>query len=108
METYIALFARKNTLTGHLRHSSPKTSGMICKTASVTTMVTNYLINLSRKAAFLLARAAFIIITSISTISAGTQKIIGFKSTDLKPYQDVLRGLRDECSCNVREVKLNG
>jgi putative tryptophan/tyrosine transport system substrate-binding protein len=82
---------------------------MISKTLPVTTMVTTYLINLSRKAVFLLlAIAAFITTTSINAISAGTQKIIVVKSADLKPYQDVLKGLRDECGCDVQEVKLLG
>jgi ABC-type uncharacterized transport system substrate-binding protein len=81
---------------------------MICKTTSVTAMVTTILKSLSCKAVFLLALATFIAIIPISAISAGTQKIIVVKSADLKPYQDVLRGLRDECGCDVREVKMMG
>ncbi len=29
------------------------------------------------------------------------------KSADLKPYQDVLRGFRDACGCDAREIKLS-
>lgn len=60
----------------------------------------------SRIAVFLLAIAAFHTSTPVSAISAETKKIVVVKSADLKPYQDVLRGLRDGCGCDVREVKL--
>ncbi|HYA87117.1 MAG TPA: ABC transporter substrate binding protein [Nitrospirota bacterium] len=69
-------------------------------------MVTIFIMNLSRKAALLLALSVFIAITPISANSASTEKIMVVKSADLKPYQDVLRGLRDECGCDVQEMKL--
>lgn len=70
-------------------------------------MVTTILINRSRIAVLLLAIAVFLTCLPISAISAGTRKIVVVKSADLKPYQDVVLGLRDGCGCDVREVKLN-
>jgi putative ABC transport system substrate-binding protein len=77
---------------------------MICKAASVTTMGA-LLISRSRISVFLLALAALLFITPPRAFSAETQKIVVVKSADLKPYQDVLRGLRDGCGCDVQEVK---
>jgi putative ABC transport system substrate-binding protein len=70
----------------------------------VTTMVTPILIKRSRIAALLLAIAVFLAFTPV-TISAESKKIVVVKSADLKPYQEVLRGLRDGCGCDVQEMK---
>jgi len=71
-------------------------------------MVTIFLKIQSCKAALLLALSIVVAITPLCAVSAGTQKIMVVKSADLKPYQDVLRGFRDECACDVLEVKLTG
>jgi putative ABC transport system substrate-binding protein len=71
-------------------------------------MVTTTIINRSLIAVLLLAIAAFHAITPISAISAGTGKIVVVKSAELKPYQDVVRGLQDRCGCEVKEVKFKG
>ena len=39
--------------------------------------------------------------------SAEAKEVIVVKSADLKPYQDVLRGFRDACGCDAREIKLS-
>ncbi len=49
------------------------------------------------------ALAAFIAVCPLPAISF---EILAVKSADLKPYQDVLRGVRDGCECDVRELKL--
>ena len=77
----------------------------------VTTMVTFFYhirSNLvrSRLTIFLLALAALTTVFPVPFVNAGSQKIIVVKSADLKPYQDVLRGLQDDCNCDVQEVKL--
>lgn len=54
---------------------------------------------------------AIVVLTTvfpILTVNAASQKIIVVKSADLKPYQDVLNGLRDECGCDVQEMKVRG
>jgi putative ABC transport system substrate-binding protein len=59
----------------------------------------------SRSAIFLLALIVFTAVFPVPFAEAGSQKIIVVKSADLKPYQDVLRGLQDDCGCDVQEVK---
>jgi putative ABC transport system substrate-binding protein len=78
---------------------------MICKATSLTAMVTA-LINRSRVSVLLLALAAFLFIIPSRAVCAEMQTIVVVKSADLKPYQDVLRGLRNGCGCDVQEVKV--
>lgn len=49
------------------------------------------------------ALAAF---AAICPVSAESFEVIAVKNADLKPYQEVLRGLRDACGCNIRELTL--
>jgi putative ABC transport system substrate-binding protein len=39
-------------------------------------------------------------------VRAESFEIIVVKSAELKPYEEVLRGIRDSCACTVRELKL--
>jgi putative ABC transport system substrate-binding protein len=53
-----------------------------------------------------LATAAFAAFAAACPVSAESFEIIVVKSAELKPYQEVLRGIRDSCDCTVREFKL--
>jgi putative ABC transport system substrate-binding protein len=78
---------------------------MICKALSMTVMAILRM-SRSRMAALLLAIAAVPAVAPAPAIGSETQKIVVVKSADLKPYQDVLRGLKDGCGCDVQEAKL--
>lgn len=71
----------------------------------MTAVVTTLQYIRSRLAIILLAAAVLATILPVSPVHAGSKKIIVVKSADLKPYQDFLRGLRDDCGCDVQEVK---
>jgi ABC-type uncharacterized transport system substrate-binding protein len=78
---------------------------MICKPLSMTAVVTTLQYIRSRLTIILLALIVLAAILPVFPANAGSQKIIVVKSADLKPYQDFLRGLRDDCGCDVQEVK---
>jgi putative ABC transport system substrate-binding protein len=78
---------------------------MICKTAMVTALATVFHLIRSRLAIIFLASAALTLSLPAAAGSAENQKIVVVKSGDLKPYQDVLRGLRDGCGCDAQEAK---
>jgi putative ABC transport system substrate-binding protein len=54
----------------------------------------------------LLAAAAFTAFAAGCPVPAESFEIIVVKSAELKPYEEVLRGIRDSCNCTVRELKL--
>ncbi len=54
----------------------------------------------------LLATAAFAAFAAFYPYSAESFEVIAVKNADLKPYEEVLRGIRDSCGCTVRELKL--
>jgi putative ABC transport system substrate-binding protein len=60
----------------------------------------------SRVRNILLATAAFAAFAAGCPVPAESFEIIVVKSADLKPYDEVLRGIRDSCDCTVRELKL--
>jgi len=60
----------------------------------------------SRVRNILLATAAFAAVAAGCPVPAESFEIIVVKNAELKPYQEVLRGIRDSCDCTVREVKL--
>ncbi len=58
----------------------------------------------SRFAAGFFVAAAFLPIL-LSPLPAGACEIVVVKSSNLKPYQDVLRGFQDTVTCTIHEVK---
>ncbi len=54
----------------------------------------------------LLATAAFAAFAASCPVPAESFELIVVKNAELKPYQEVLRGIRDSCDCTVRELKL--
>jgi putative ABC transport system substrate-binding protein len=50
--------------------------------------------------------AALAVCTAGCPVPAESFEIIVVKNADLKPYREVLRGIRDSCGCTVRELKL--
>jgi putative ABC transport system substrate-binding protein len=60
----------------------------------------------SRVRNILLAAAAFAAFAAACPLPAESFEIIVVKSAELKPYEEVLRGIRDSCDCTVRELKL--
>ena len=54
---------------------------------------------------FLFAIGAFVSILTTVPISAHACNVIVVKSAELKPYQDAVRGFKDACNCDVRELK---
>lgn len=59
-----------------------------------------------RRSNLFFALAAFMVFSSHHPLFAEAFTVIVVKSAELKPYQDVLRGFRDGCGCDVREVSL--
>jgi putative ABC transport system substrate-binding protein len=55
-----------------------------------------------------LAAAALAAFAALFPGSAESFEVLVVKNADLKPYEDVLRGVRDACGCRVREVTLSG
>lgn len=53
-----------------------------------------------------LALAALAAFAAACPFPAESFEIIVVKSAELKPYEEVLRGIRDSCDCTVRELKL--
>ncbi len=43
---------------------------------------------------------------AIWPVPARSFEVLAVKTADLKPYQDVIRGVRDSCDCDVHELKL--
>jgi putative tryptophan/tyrosine transport system substrate-binding protein len=60
----------------------------------------------SRVRNILLAIAAFAAFAAACPVLAESFEIIVVKSAELKPYEEVLRGIRDSCDCTVRELRL--
>lgn len=54
----------------------------------------------------LLAAAALAVCTAACPVPAESFELIVVKNAELKPYQEVHRGIRDSCGCTVRELKL--
>lgn len=50
--------------------------------------------------------AALAVCTAGCPVHAEAFEVIVVKNAELKPYQEVLRGIRDSCGCTVRELKL--
>ena len=71
--------------------------------SSVNT-VSRYILTCIRTILF--AAAAFTAFASSCPVHAESFEIIVVKSAELKPYEEVLRGIRDSCACTVRELKL--
>jgi len=55
---------------------------------------------------FLLASAALVAFAVGCPVPALSFEVSIVKNADLKPYQDVIRGIRDSCGCDVQEVML--
>jgi putative ABC transport system substrate-binding protein len=55
---------------------------------------------------FLIAAAALTAFAAGCPVHAEAFEVLVVKNADLKPYQDVLQGIRDSCDCEVREFKL--
>jgi putative ABC transport system substrate-binding protein len=53
-----------------------------------------------------LVTAAFAVFAAGCPVPAEAFEIIVVKNAELKPYQEVFRGIRDSCGCTVRELKL--
>ncbi len=82
---------------------------MICKPLSMTAVVTSlHYVRSPIRSRLKIILIAFVVLAMILPcfpVHAGSSKIIVVKSADLKPYQDFLRGLRDDCGCDVQEMK---
>jgi len=62
--------------------------------------------NTSRTVAILLALAAFAAFSVGYSMQTFANEVIVVENADLKPYREVLRGFKDMCGCDIREVNL--
>ena len=62
----------------------------------------------SRTRILFLFAAMLSVLAVVCPRSTPACEVVVVNNTDLKPYQDALRGFRDASTCNVRELKLQG